>query len=288
MEFLDKPGGKLGKHEKVDSREVGLEIGLLMSRFFQNCDDLHYGYWHNGLEVQFSNMGQAQANHSELIISNIPDGTRSILDVGAGAGSLAQKLLDNGYEVDCVSPSTFLSDKLEEKLNDKSIVYRTKYEDLETDKKYDLILFSESFQYIDMKIAFDKSLSIMNENGHLLICDFFMTDAEGKNPLQAGHKFSKYEQIINDFPLEQITEMDITADTAPTIQVLDDFLTKLALPVSELCSKYLHGNYPKLMKILNWKLGKKFDKIENRYFKGQMNVEAYMKYETYRLLLYKS
>jgi len=278
----------LGKQDKVDSREVGLEIGLLMSRFFQNCDDLHYGLWSNGLEVRFSNMKQAQANHSELIISNIPGGIKSILDVGAGAGSLAEKLLNKEYAVDCVSPSTFLSDKLEEKLGDKFTLYRSNFEDLETDKKYDLILFSESFQYIDMKKALDKSLSLMNENGHLLICDFFKTEAEGNNPLQAGHKFSEYQQIIKDFPLEQLTEIDITADTAPTIQVLDDFLTNLALPVSELCSKYLHGNYPRLMKILSWKLGKKFIKIENRYFKGQMNMEAYLKYETYRLFLYKS
>lgn len=278
----------MGKQDKVDSREVGLEIGLLMSRFFQNCDDLHYGYWPNGLEVQFSNMGEAQANHSELIISNIPDGTRSILDVGAGAGSLAEKLLKKDFAVDCVSPSTFLSDKLEEKLGGNFTLYRSKFEELETDKKYDLILFSESFQYIDIKKALDKSLSLMNENGHLLICDFFKTDAEGKNPLQAGHKFSKYQRIIEEYPLEQQTEIDITAETAPTIQILDDFLTNLALPVSELCSIYLHGNYPRLMKILNWKLGKKFDKLENRYFKGEMNVEAYMKYETYRLFLYKS
>ena len=277
----------MGKQDKVDSREVGLEIGLLMSRFFQNCDDLHYGYWPNGLEVQFSNMGQAQANHSELIISNIPEGTRSILDVGAGAGSLAEKLLKKDYAVDCVSPSTFLSDKLEEKLGGNFTLYRSKFEDLETDKKYDLILFSESFQYIDMNKALDKSLGLMNEDGHLLICDFFKTDAEGKNPLQAGHKFSKYQQIIKEYPLEQVTEIDITTETAPTIQILDDFLTNLAQPVSELCSKYLHANYPRLMKILNWKLGKKFDKIEDRYFKGQMNVEAYMKYETYRLFLYK-
>ena len=278
----------MGNQDKVDSREVGLEIGLLMSRFFQNCDDLHYGYWPNGLEVQFSNMGQAQANHSELIISNIPDGTRSILDVGAGAGSLAEKLLNKEFSVDCVSPSTFLSDKLEEKLGGNFTLYRSKFEDLETEKKYDLILFSESFQYIDIKKALDKSLSLMNENGHLLICDFFKTDAEGKNPLQAGHKFSKYQQIIKEYPLEQRTEIDITAETAPTIQILDDFLTNLALPVSELCSIYLHGNYPRLMKILNWKLGKKFDKIEDRYFKGEMTMEAYMKYETYRLFLYRS
>ena len=278
----------MGKHDKVDSREVGLEIGLLMNRFFQNCDDLHYGYWPNGLEVQFSNMGQAQANHSELIISNIPDGIKSILDVGAGAGSLAEKLLKKDYSVDCVSPSRFLSERLEEKLNGKFTLYRSKFEDLETDEKYDLILFSESFQYIDMNKALDKSLNLMSENGHLLICDFFKTDAEGKNPLQAGHKFSVYQQIIKDYPLEQLTEIDITADTAPTIQLLDDFLTNLALPVSELCSKYLRGNHPRLMKILNWKLGKSIDKIESRYFKGQMNVEAYLKYETYRLFLYKS
>jgi len=138
----------LGKRKKVDSREVGLEIGFLMNRFFQNCDDLHYGYWSNGLEVQFSNLAQAQANHSEFIISHIPDAAETILDVGAGAGSLAQKLLKKGYEVDCVSPSAFLSDRLEEKFKDKSTVYRVNYEDLETEKKYDLILFSESFQYI--------------------------------------------------------------------------------------------------------------------------------------------
>jgi len=161
-----------------------------MNRFFQNCDDLHYGYWPNGLEVQFSNLAQAQANHSEFIISHIPDAAETILDVGAGAGSLAQKLLNKGYEVDCVSPSAFLSDRLEEKFKDRSTVYRINYEDLKTDKKYDLILFSESFQYIDIKRALDKSLSLMKDNGHLLICDFFKTEAEGKNPLQAGYKFS--------------------------------------------------------------------------------------------------
>ncbi|SVA32667.1 uncharacterized protein METZ01_LOCUS85521, partial [marine metagenome] len=30
---------------KVDSKEVGLEIGLLLTRFFFNSEDLHFGYW---------------------------------------------------------------------------------------------------------------------------------------------------------------------------------------------------------------------------------------------------
>ena len=33
------------KNKKVSSRKIGLDIGLLIGRFFLNTEDLHYGYW---------------------------------------------------------------------------------------------------------------------------------------------------------------------------------------------------------------------------------------------------
>jgi len=62
----------VAKKKKVDSREIGLEMGLLLGRFFQKSEDLHYGYWPEDLEVQFSNFSEAQSNHSEYIIANVP------------------------------------------------------------------------------------------------------------------------------------------------------------------------------------------------------------------------
>ncbi len=277
----------MAKKKKVDSREIGLEMGLLLGRFFQNSEDLHYGYWPEDLEVQFSNFSKAQSNHSEYIIANIPENTKTILDVGAGAGGLASKLVAKEYSVDCVSPSEFLSNKIAEKLGESSEVFRCKYEDLNTNKKYDLIIFSESFQYINVEIGLKKSTELLNETGHMLICDFFRTDAEGKNPLQAGHNLTKFYATIEKTKFENIRDEDITRETAPTIQILDEFLSECLGPLTQLGSKYLKGNYPRFMKILKWKFSKKFEKLGKTYFSGLINADAHMKYVNYRLLLYK-
>ena len=273
--------------KKVDSREIGLEMGLLLGRFFQNSEDLHYGYWPEDLEVQFSNFSKAQSNHSEYIISNIPENTKTILDVGAGAGGLASKLVAKGHSVDCVSPSEFLSNKIAEKLGENSEVFRCKYEDLNTNKKYDLIIFSESFQYINVEIGLKKSAELLNETGHMLICDFFRTDAEGKNPLQAGHNLTKFYATMEKTEFENIRDKDITRETAPTIQILDEFLSECLGPLTQLGSKYLRGKYPSFMRMLKWKFSKKFDKLDRTYFSGLINTDAHMKYVNYRLLLYK-
>ena len=278
----------MARKKRVDSREIGLEMGLLLGRFFQNSEDLHYGYWPEDLEVKFSNFSEAQSNHSEFIIANIPENTKTILDVGAGAGGLASKLVAKDYSVDCVSPSVFLSNKIAEKLGDSSEVFRCKYEDLNTNKRYDLIIFSESFQYINVEIGLKKSTELLNETGHMLICDFFRTDAEGKNPLQAGHNLMKFYTTIENAKFENIRDEDITRETAPTIQILDEFLSECLGPLTQLGSKYLNGNYPRFMKILKWKFSKKFDKLDRTYFSGLINTDAHMKYVNYRLLLYKN
>ena len=92
------------KKNKVSSRSVGLDIGLIIGRFFLNTEDLHYGYWPKDKRATVQNFAEAQKAHSQLIIDHIPDKTRSILDVGSGSGNLAIKLLNLGYDVDCVIP----------------------------------------------------------------------------------------------------------------------------------------------------------------------------------------
>ena len=272
---------------KVDSKEIGLEIGLLIGRFFFKTDDLHYGYWPDGLEIDVTNLARAQEYHSRFIISHIPAGTETILDVGAGAGDFARELLQEGYEVDCVSPSSFLSRQLQEKLGDACHLYTCKYEDLKTDKRYDLILFSESFQYVNAKKALRQSVVLLREAGHILICDFFRTDAKGRNPLPGGPRFSTFLNVIADYPVETIKDIDITKETAPTIEILDNFLREVARPVSNLSAEYLRDNYPRLMKLLRWKYRKRFNKLDTRYLSGKMSAEAYLKHKTYRLLLYR-
>ncbi|MFH1851818.1 MAG: class I SAM-dependent methyltransferase [Candidatus Neomarinimicrobiota bacterium] len=272
---------------KVDSREAGLEIGLLLGKYFFETEDLHYGYWPPDLEVKIANFSRAQDLHSEFIIANIPAGVKSILDVGAGAGNFARRLIEHGYQVDCVIPSAFLAEKLTERLGDSSQVFPTIYEDMETAKQYDLILFSESFSYVKMRTALHKTVELLNDSGHLLICDFFRLPVTVKNPIPGGQKLKEFRQEIEHVALTLVNDIDITAETAPTFTILSEFLEQVARPVSAISARFLSSNYPRMMKLLLWKFRKRLRKLENRYFTGRLNAETYKKFKTYRLLLFK-
>ena len=277
----------MSKRKKVDSKEVGLELGLVLGRYFLKTDDLHYGYWPEDLEADVVNFPKAQKNYSDFIFSHIPDNVHRILDVGSGSGNFAKRLIEKKYLVDCVSPSKYLTNQIREKLGDSANIFPCIYEEVQTDERYDLILFSESFQYIKIKEALDKSLSLLNNKGYVLICDFFKTDTEGKSPLGGGHSLSKFQEILSQFSFEEIENIDITKETAPTIQILDDFLSKVGFPFRDMLSRYFQSNYSGFTKFLNWKFKDRFEKIDRVYFSGSMNSGAFRKYKSYRLFLYR-
>ena len=144
---------KKKKDRKVNSKEVGLELGLLLLNFFLKTEYLHYGYFTDGLETDVANLKRAQENYTNLILSTIPAGVNTILDVGCGSGRMAQQLVSNGYTVDCVSPGQILTEYARKMLGDTVNFYQCKFQNLKTEKKYNLILFSESFQYLPMHLS---------------------------------------------------------------------------------------------------------------------------------------
>ncbi len=272
---------------KSDSKVVGLDVGLLIGKFFMDTEDLHYGYWPDEKVATAQNFASAQQRHSQLIIDHIPDGVRRILDVGSGSGSLARKLIDLGHEVDCVIPSDFLAERIREKLAGRSTVHVCKFEDLETTKPYDLILFSESFQYVQLKESVQKIEKMLSPNGYLLICDVFEKNVPGVSPMRGGHKWDVFEYLISNTNFEQITDLDITEETAPTYDFLNQLLTDVAEPIANMSGEYLDYKYPKLAKLVKWKYRKKLDRINRVWFSGELTGENFIKFKTYRLLVYK-
>ena len=277
----------MAKKKKVSSQKIGLDIGLVIGRFFMGSEDLHYGYWPNGNNASVQNFAHAQDSHSELIMDHIPEKTNHILDVGGGSGNLALKLLNKGFSVDCVIPSEFLANQAKVKLGNKSVIHICGFEQMPTTKTYDLIIFSESFQYVKMEETLKKVERMINPNGHLLICDFFRRDVPGKSPMGGGHSWQGFQDTISTLPLQQVTDLDISEETAPTIDLLDQFCQDVLMPISEMSGAYLQYNYPYLTALLNWKLKKRIEKIRRTFLSGDLNGESFKKFKTYHLLLYK-
>jgi SAM-dependent methyltransferase len=259
----------------------------VLSRFFLNTEHLHFGYWPDNLSVNLENLKKAQNCHSDQILNSVPDGVKTVLDVGSGSGGLAEKLVNNGYTVDCVSPSDYLSDAIEEKLKNSVSVYRSTFENLELEKKYDLVIFSESFQYVNIKKSLNKIPLAVHDKGHLLICDFFRQPGTGTKPLGGGHGWKVFQDSLASCSFTEIVNKDITKETARTYDLISQIINEVADPVRSLSAKYLDSHYPKGMRLLRWYFDKKIKRINRIYFSGKMTGEMFNKLKTYRVLLYR-
>lgn len=269
------------------SREVGLEIASICSRYFFKSQHLHYGYWTSDLEVDIANLARAQDNYVKFLISHIPEKVVKILDVGCGSGQIARMLVDKGYQVDCVSPSRFLAQQARELLGGKSHIFECLYEQLQTANRYDLILFSESFQYINPEDAVRQTFGLLNNGGYVLICDIFKKEVPGKSPLPGGHPLRRFYDIVSEYPLEVVEDLDITEQTAPTLDIVNGMLNEVAKPTIDLAEQLLDDTYPAMSKFLKFLYRKKINKINKKYFNKAKTGENFKKFKSYRLFLYR-
>lgn len=269
----------------VDSKEVGLAAGLLVGEKLFDFTDLHYGFWTDGLDLKISNFSTAQARYSDFLLSQIPLKTQTILDVGSGAGEFAGKLLEKGFRVDCVSPSPFLTEKVKLRLGDRVGIFQTKFEDLTTDKKYDLVLFSESFQYVPLKRALEKAVTLLNPGGHIIVSDFFKRKPGNEGPLGGGHPIEEFLSCVEGLPVKTLVDKDITNETAPTMQMFGEILTEVGTPLKDLVCNLVQHRHPTLSRFLAWKFKKRFNKLNNKYFAGELSGANFAKYKTYRFFL---
>ena len=207
--------------------------------------------------------------------------------MGSGSGNLALKLLNLGYNVDCVIPSEFLAEQVAVKLGDRSKIHICGFENIDDSKKYDLILFSESFQYVKLDESLNKIVKMLNTSGHLLICDFFRRNIPGKSPMGGGHSWNGFLEAVSKHSLNLDVDTDITEETAPTIDLLAQFNTNVLSPISEMSGEYLLDHYPKITKLFRWKFKKRLDKIHNIYLSGNVNGESFKQFKEYHLLVYK-
>ena len=272
---------------KVDSREVGLVAGLNLFHYFLDSRDLHYGFWEDDLELKIQNMPEAQRRYSEFLLSHIPEGVNRVLDVGCGAGGVATKLLAKGYQVEGVSPSPLLSEAAQKQAGPEFKIHQGRFEDVKfaDSDRFDMVMFSESFQYITLDTVLGDAAQRLNPGGHILICDFFKTNEPGRSVIGGGHPIDKFRAALDRSGLEVLVDKDITRETAPNLDLVDQMGRELLMPTYKLIGYTFSSNHPWLAKLIRWKYDRKLRKIERKYMSGERNAANFARYKVYRLLL---
>jgi SAM-dependent methyltransferase len=208
--------------EKIDTRAVGLDVGLAFIRWLTGAENLHYGLW-SGLEVTAANLKTAQEAYTTKLFGYLPEGRLRILDIGGGAGETARKLLALGHSVEIVVPSAFLAARC--RVNAPgAVVHECMFEAFEGTGPFDLCLFSESFQYIPMADSLPKCAALLAPGGQVLIADCFRTEAykgRGAHGPQAGggHGLAGFHRAVEGSAFRVAAEEDITDAVAPSIDL---------------------------------------------------------------------
>ncbi|WP_377510441.1 class I SAM-dependent methyltransferase [Octadecabacter sp. R77987] len=209
------------KNEKIDTRAIGLDVSLTFAKWLTGTENLHYGDW-TGLEVCAANAGPAQEAYTDRLFKLLPKGKLRILDIGGGAGVTAGKLLALGHHVEIVIPSAFLAARCRENAPN-AVIHEMMFEDFNSDSKFDVCLFSESFQYIPLPEGMPKCLTLLEPDGRIIIADCFRSEAFRANPVRAtvgsGHGIAGFRQAVADLNLAITHQEDVTAAVAPSVEI---------------------------------------------------------------------
>jgi hypothetical protein len=150
-----------------------------------------------------------------------------------------------------------------------------------------MVLFCESFQYINMEKALSNTRKFLNDGGYLLICDFFRKDVDGKGFMGGGHELTGFYDLIKKSPFKLIENLDITEETAPNMDLLNEVLENVVTPSVSAGVRLLESRHPVALKFLRWKYRKKIDKLRKKYLDGGRAGEDFKKYKSYRFFLYR-
>ncbi|MDM7932813.1 methyltransferase domain-containing protein [Tabrizicola sp.] len=208
--------------DKIDTRAVGLDVGLAFIRWLTGAENLHYGLW-TGLEVTAGNLRTAQDAYTVKLFGYLPEGPLRILDIGGGAGETAKKLLALGHKVEIVVPSAFLAARCRENAPG-AVVHECTFEDFAGAGPFDLCLFSESFQYIPFAESLPKCARLLAPGGQVLIADCFRSaayrsrSAHGPQP-GGGHPLAAFRAALAESDFTVAAEEEITDAVAPSIDL---------------------------------------------------------------------
>ncbi len=244
---------------------------------------LHYGLW-SGEPPTLEGLKAAQARYSELLQSWIPEGVRRILDVGAGVGTDALELARRGYRVEGLSPDPYQRQVFEQRTG--LPFHLCRYQEFETEEPYDLVLMSESAQYIWLGALFEKTRELA-PGGHLLMADYFLAEEvpAGEAQRGAGHPLPRLRAAAEAAGCRLLREEDLTERVLPTLELGRQWLERYFDPSLAILDDSLAARWPRL-----WGAGKR---LLRRPFGGLarqrelLDAEAFRRRQRYLLMLWR-
>ena len=231
--------------------ETELNFELLFVTEVLKLRSLHYGYWDEPRSIErvdLEEMRRAQSLFTERLVELVPPDAKSILDVGAGIGDNARALAQRGHQVTAISPDRNHARHFAA-LGDPNVDFqRTTFEAFESVERFDLVLFSESHAYFDLRFGLERAHALLRPGGHLLVSGMFRyeDDSEAKAPFPNGFDVAdlSYVRTAADIGFRPVKVVDITPHVMPTIEMIDRAVTEILEPTLRFAEAWATTRHP--------------------------------------------
>lgn len=263
-------------------RRVKVNLPLRFCHEVLGLEHLHYGLW-DGEPLDLEGLQKAQRRYTETLLEWIPDGVESVLDVGCGSGATSRELRDRGFDVEGLSPDPYQQDLYARRIGRPFHLGR--FQEFEPDRAYDLVLMSESSQYVWLDSLFP-AVRRAAPDGHLLVADYFTLDTGDCAGKKSGHPLDAYLEAAAAAGLELLRREDVTERTLPTLELAGLWQESYLAPSLAMLGDYFDAKYPRLFRYGRWLVG---DWIARRLAEArrETDIGEFRRHKCYQLLLFR-
>jgi MPBQ/MSBQ methyltransferase len=252
---------KVPKHTRYQNAALEYYLGITDSIY------LHYGYWEqkptSNDDLTAANLRIAQAAYIKHLASFIPAEVKNILDVGCGIGGNSVYLSAQGFHIEGLAPDQLQQEKYLQNTQNKSKFHLSRFEDFQSSAKYDLLLFSESTQYITAQDIAQGAAKLLAPNGYVLMCDMMLLDANYTSGIYSNCRLlPELKAAMSKAGFKLVKEEDISDKVRPsldlyvfifksfgmtTIKYLSDLVMIAVPPIYALLKRILSPIFSKLI-----------------------------------------
>lgn len=245
---------------------------------------LHYGYWEplpTSLEdLTLARLRTAQEAYVAKLLSFIPAGTKTVLDVGCGIGGNAAYLLKRGFAIEGLAPDVLQQERFVKHTNGQALFHLVKFEDFQQTCSYDLILFSESSQYIPAVDLAQAAARLLNNGGYLLVADMLRVDAKYHEGIFSNcHVSSEIQGALMQAGFNLVKAEDISDRVAPTIDLCINNFRTFGLSTVKYIAALVAIAVPPLHALLRWMFHRWLKKLVVEGLEARTLFERHLCYE---------
>jgi 2-polyprenyl-3-methyl-5-hydroxy-6-metoxy-1,4-benzoquinol methylase len=271
-------------------RHEDLDLFARIFKVFADTPWLHYGLWLPGETPSMPKLREAQERYVDKLVALLPPAPASVLDIGGGTGAMAGRLHSLGYDVEMLTPSEVQVGIARQELGDTVKVHLSRLEEFSTDRKFDVCLFSESFQYMPLAVSLPKAKAMLKPGGLVVVADCFRSENyKGGRQIGGGHRFTDLAPAVAQAGFRIVSDEDVTAMAAGTILLDQRVYQEVISPIVADASRSIRARSG----ALHWVIGAIYrlfvkrverERIADRLKAEHRTPERFMEMNTYRFL----